>query len=148
MTSLGLITVGIPLPLLLYSSIIFTVCEGKVRFPVLLFGSSVFWGVLKPNIICAFLIHYGSVQKDVDCFYLTLIGIHRKMEIFFECRGKMFLSIEKVLRYVKTNLKSTALLFFSTFLRKNCHIFIELELEKYSKTKLTLNSSQSFKAIV
>ena len=29
--------------LLLYSSIIFTVCEGKVWFPLLLFGSSVFW---------------------------------------------------------------------------------------------------------
>ena len=28
--------------LLLYSSIIFTVCEGKVWFPLLLFGSSVF----------------------------------------------------------------------------------------------------------
>ena len=28
--------------LLLYSSIIFTFCEGKVRFPLLLFGSSVF----------------------------------------------------------------------------------------------------------
>ena len=33
---------GIATFLLLYSSIIFTVCEGKVRFPLLLFGSSVF----------------------------------------------------------------------------------------------------------
>ena len=28
------------------------------------------------------------------------------------------------------------------------HIFIELQVEKYSKTKLALNSSQSFKAMV
>ena len=33
---------GVDTFLLLYSSIIFTVCEGKVRFPLLLFGSSVF----------------------------------------------------------------------------------------------------------
>ena len=33
---------GVDTFLLLYSSIIFTVCEGKVRFLLLLFGSSVF----------------------------------------------------------------------------------------------------------
>ena len=33
---------GLPLFLLLYSLIIFTVCGGKVRFPLLLFRSSVF----------------------------------------------------------------------------------------------------------
>ena len=33
---------GIDNFLLLYSSVIFTVCEGKVRFALLLFGSSVF----------------------------------------------------------------------------------------------------------
>ena len=55
MTSLGFIIVGTtarPCPplikggggatLLLYSSIIFTVCAGKLRFPLLFFGSSVF----------------------------------------------------------------------------------------------------------
>ena len=33
---------GLPLFLLLYSSIAFTVCVGKVKFPLLLFGSLVF----------------------------------------------------------------------------------------------------------
>ena len=33
---------GVATFLILYSSIIFTVCEGKVRFPLLLFRSSVF----------------------------------------------------------------------------------------------------------
>ena len=59
--------------LLLYSSITFTVCGGKVRFPLLLFGTSVFsklckilfqvFIVLKPDIICTFLIHSVSLQK-------------------------------------------------------------------------------------
>ena len=61
----------------------------------------------------------------------------------------MFLSIEKVLKKTgETNLKCTALLFFSTFLRKKCHIFIELFHEKCNKAKLALNSCQSFKAMV
>ena len=34
---------GVDTFLLLYSSITFTVCRGKVRFPLLLFISSVFW---------------------------------------------------------------------------------------------------------
>ena len=34
---------GVATFLLVYSSITFTVCVGKVRFPLLLFGSSVFW---------------------------------------------------------------------------------------------------------
>ena len=93
--------------LLLYSSIIFTVCEGKVRFPLLLFGSSVFWVsharfwsnffiVLKPNIICTFLIHYGSVQKMLTAFFNFVWNTKKnKWIIFFECPGKIFLSIEK-----------------------------------------------------
>ena len=60
---------------LLYSSITFTLCGGEVRFPLLLFGSSVFskaivikessksFTVLKPGIICKFLIHSGCLQK-------------------------------------------------------------------------------------
>ena len=61
--------------LLLYSSVIFTVCEGKARFPLLLFGSSVLqdsdptFYLLKPNIICTFLIHNGSVQKMLTAFF-------------------------------------------------------------------------------
>ena len=36
------VEMGVATFLLLYSSIVFTVCEGKVRFPLLLFGSLVF----------------------------------------------------------------------------------------------------------
>ena len=56
--------------------------------------------VLKPNIICTFLIHYGGVQKMLTA--LTLFGIHRRIngQFFFECPGKMFLGIEKVLRKI------------------------------------------------
>ena len=65
--------------LLLYSSITFAVSVGKVGFPLLLFRSSVFsvykpckisiqvFIVLKPDIICTFLIHSGSLE-NVDCF--------------------------------------------------------------------------------
>ena len=42
---------------------------GKVRFPLLLFGSSVFSDSHPslPGIICTFVIHHGSLQK-IDCF--------------------------------------------------------------------------------
>ena len=36
------VEMGVATFLLLYSSITFTACVGKVRFPLLLFGSSVF----------------------------------------------------------------------------------------------------------
>ena len=69
------------------------------------------------------------------------------MDNFFECPGKMFLSTEKVFKKISEDQPlMDCLIVFSTFYRKKCHIFIELE--KYSKTKLALNSSQSFKAMV
>ena len=101
---------GIATFLLLYSSIIFTVCEGKVRFPLLLFGSSVFepckilvqvFIVLKPNIICTFLTHYCGVQKMLTAFFNFVWNIQKnKWKSFFECPGKMFLSIEKVFKKI------------------------------------------------
>ena len=70
--------VGVATFLLLYSSITFTVCEGKIMFPLLLFGSSVLsWPckiliqlfiLLKRGIICTFLIHSSGLKK-----------IHRKV---------------------------------------------------------------------
>ena len=66
--------------LLLYSSITFAVSVGKVGFPLLLFGYSVFsickpckisiqvFSVLKPDVVCTFLIHSGSLE-NVDCFF-------------------------------------------------------------------------------
>ena len=57
--------------------------------------------VLKPNIICTFLIHYGSVQKMLTAFFNFVWNIQKdKCTIFFECPGKMFRSAEKVLKKI------------------------------------------------
>ena len=56
---------------------------------------------------------------------------------FFECQGKMFLSIEKVLEKISEDQPSM-----------HCLIVLLHIFEKYDKTKLELNSSQNFKAMV
>ena len=54
--------------------------------------------VLKPGIICKFLSHSGSLQKMLTAlFWNTQKSI---WTIFFECQGKVFLSIEKILEKV------------------------------------------------
>ena len=53
--------------------------------------------VLKPNIICTFLIHYGSVQKMLTAFFSFVWNTQKnKWTIFFEFSGKIFLSIDEV----------------------------------------------------
>ena len=80
-------------------------CVEKVRFPLLLFGSSVFkilihvFIVLKPGIICTFLIHSGSLQKMLTALF-NLKYTEKLMDNFFECPGKVFLSIGKVLEKI------------------------------------------------
>ena len=65
--------------------------------------------VLKPGIICKFLIHSGSLQKMLTAlFWNTQKSI---WTFFFECQGKVFLSIEKILEKISHDLKCTALLF-------------------------------------
>ena len=103
---------GLPLFLLLYSSITFTACGGKVRFPLLLFVSSVFsvsaakiliqvFTVLKPGIVYTFLIHSGSLQKILTAlFNLVWNAEQSKWTIIFECQGKIFLSIGKFLEKI------------------------------------------------
>ena len=49
----------------------------------------------KPNIICTFLIHYGSPQKMLTALF-DFVWTILKWTILFECLGKMFLSIEKL----------------------------------------------------
>ena len=56
--------------------------------------------VLKSGIICTFLIHSGSLQKNADCFNLVWNTHKSKWTILFECQGKMFRSIEKVLEKI------------------------------------------------
>ena len=61
--------------------------------------------VLKPDIICtflihyAFLIHYGSLQKMLTALFNFVWNTQKsKWKFLFECPGKMFLSIEKVFK--------------------------------------------------
>ena len=57
--------------------------------------------VLKPGIICTFLIHSGSLQKMLTAlFNLVWNTQNSKWAILFECQGKMFLSIKKVLEKI------------------------------------------------
>ena len=53
--------------------------------------------VLKAGIICAFLIHSGSLQKMLAAFRNTEKSIRTH---FFECQGKVFLSIKKILEKI------------------------------------------------
>ena len=55
--------------------------------------------VLKPGIICTFLIHSGSLQKMLTALF-NLKYTEKLMENFFEFPGKVFLSIEKVLEKI------------------------------------------------
>ena len=53
------------------------------------------------NIICTFLIHYGSVQKMLTALFNFVWNTQKnEWTIFFECPGKMLLSIEKVFKKV------------------------------------------------
>ena len=55
--------------------------------------------VLKPGIICTFLIHSGSLQKMLTALF-NLKYTEKLMDNFFECPGKVFLSIEKILEKI------------------------------------------------
>ena len=61
--------------------------------------------VLKPDIICTFLIHSGSLQKMFAALFNLVWNTQKsKSPIFFECQGqvlKRFLSIEKVLEKIR-----------------------------------------------
>ena len=104
---------GVATFLLLYISIIFTVFgEGgsKVSFITFwIFSLSSYpckiliqvFIVLKPDIICTFLIHSGSLQKMLTALFNLVSNAQKsKWIIYFECQGKIFLSIEKVLEKV------------------------------------------------
>ena len=57
--------------------------------------------VLKPGIIFAFLIHSGRLQKMLSALFNLVWNAQKsKWTIFFECQGKVFLSIAKVLEKV------------------------------------------------
>ena len=58
--------------------------------------------VLKPGIICTFLIHSGSLQKMLTALFNLVWNTQRSVhgQCFLQCQGKMFLSIEKVLEKI------------------------------------------------
>ena len=60
--------------------------------------------VLKPGIICTFLIHSGSLQKMLTALFNLVQNTQKsKLTIFFEGQGKVFLSIEKILEKISQN---------------------------------------------
>ena len=57
--------------------------------------------VLKPGIICTFLIHSGSLQKMLTALFNLVRNTQKNIStIFFEWQGKVFLSIEKILEKI------------------------------------------------
>ena len=60
--------------------------------------------VLKPGIICTFLIRSGSLQKMLTALFNLVWNTWKsKRTIFFDCQGKVFLSIEKILEKISQN---------------------------------------------
>ena len=57
--------------------------------------------VLKPGIICTFLIHSSSLQKMLTALFNLVWNTQKSIwTIFFECQGKVFLSIKKILEKI------------------------------------------------
>ena len=57
--------------------------------------------VLKPGIIYTFLIHSGSLQKMLTASFNLVWNTKKSIwTIFFECQGKVFLCIEKILEKI------------------------------------------------
>ena len=57
--------------------------------------------VLKPGIICTFLIHSGSLQKMLTALFNLVRNEQKSIwAIFFECQDRVFLSIEKILEKI------------------------------------------------
>ena len=57
--------------------------------------------VLKPGIIYIFLIHSGSLQKMLTALFNLVRNTQKSIwTIFFECQGKVFLSIESLIVFL------------------------------------------------
>ena len=57
--------------------------------------------VLKPGIICTFLIHSGSLQKVLTALFNLVRNTQKSIWTnFLECQGKVFLSIEKIFKKI------------------------------------------------
>ena len=59
--------------------------------------------VLKPGIICTFLIHSGSLQRMLTALFNLVRNTQKSIKTtFVECQGKVFLSIENILEKDKS----------------------------------------------
>ena len=57
--------------------------------------------VLKAGIICTFLIHSGCLQKMLAALFNLVRNTKKSIwTTFFECQGKVFLNIEKILERI------------------------------------------------
>ena len=57
--------------------------------------------LLKPVIICAFLIHFGSLQKMLTALFNLVQNTQKSIRThFLECQGKVFFSIKKILEKI------------------------------------------------
>ena len=140
---------------------IYSVCLGKVKFLLLHFGSSVFWVnharfsfislySTKTLYLCIFLIHSGSIQKmSTASFKLVWNTQESTRTIFWSNKTRCFVILKSFWwRKVRRNLNALSYCFFFLIFEVKVSNFIDLLLEKHNKTKLALNSSQSFKATV
>ena len=57
--------------------------------------------VLKPGIICTFLIYSGRLQKMLTALFNLVLNTQKSIwTVFFECQVKVFLSIERILEKI------------------------------------------------
>ena len=57
--------------------------------------------VLQPGVICTFVIRSGSLEKMLTALFNLVRNTQKSIwTIFFECQGKVFLSIEKILERI------------------------------------------------
>ena len=74
--------------------------------------------VIKPGIICSFLIHSSSLQKILTALFKLVRNTYKSIwTIFFECQDKVFFSIEKILEKSGPTLNALPYCFISTSLR-------------------------------
>ena len=95
---------GVATFLLFYISITFILCLGKVRFPIQVFSllSQPFkiivqvFIALKTDIICTFLIHYGSVQKLLTALIDFVWNTQKsKLTIFLRTQARCFIVLKR-----------------------------------------------------
>ena len=87
---------------LLYSSITFTACVGKVRFPYYFSDLQSFelaMQVSHPSLYCKFLIHSGSLQKKLTALFNFVWNTQKiRWTIFLSAQARCFLVLKRFLK--------------------------------------------------